>query len=566
MPVRDLAPRLVLALLLLATVVVAGRLVATPRPVLDDVAADEFSAGRAMQDLEVIAAAPHPVRSPAQRKVRAFLVGQARALGLPVEVQRAASGAANVLVRLEGTADTDRDVLITGHYDSAPGTPGAGDNGISVAAMLETMRVLAASPPLDNDVVLLFTDGEEQGQTGIAAFVQDSAEAERVGTAFVFEALPESGGTVLRTTTPGDAWLVRELADASLPVFTTSANNVSDRDRIGNDFAAFAPAGIVAAEFVTEGDRVRYHAASDVVAAVDPGVVQDHGDTMLALARHFGGLDLDAATTSDDDLVFVAAPPDLLVAYPIWLAQVLGVAAALALAGVVALARRAGLVRLRRVLVATGAVAGMVVIGAVAARVAWEVLLDLNPESATTVHNPDFEHATGAMYAIYAVVGVAFLAACWGLRRWMSAVELTVAALVWWGAGTLLVSFGEPLYSPVQLWPFVGGIAAIAVLALVRSPWATAVLLAASAVPTLVVAVPLLMLEALDVEDATDAAVPVLLLLIGTLLGMLQWLAVGRRGAVTPASGPSRSASPSPAAPGGRRRTSGGTSAGSRRR
>jgi len=66
----------------------------------------------------------------------------------------------NILVSMPGTNST-RTVLITGHYDSHPPAPGAGDDGLSTVAMLEAIRVLHASPALRNDVLFLFTDGEE---------------------------------------------------------------------------------------------------------------------------------------------------------------------------------------------------------------------------------------------------------------------------------------------------------------------------------------------------------------------------------------------------------------------
>ena len=40
----------------------------------------------------------------------------------------------NILVRIEGTQPSQA-VLITAHYDSVPSAPGAGDNGMAVAAM-----------------------------------------------------------------------------------------------------------------------------------------------------------------------------------------------------------------------------------------------------------------------------------------------------------------------------------------------------------------------------------------------------------------------------------------------
>jgi acetylornithine deacetylase/succinyl-diaminopimelate desuccinylase-like protein len=146
--------RLGLAVALVAIALVAAEPVIPPNPVPASSPESTFSAQRAMDDLEMVARAPHPIGSTEQERVRDYILAQARALGLPTEVQKSevAPGrtAKNLIVRLpgtaNGTADSSRDVLITAHYDSAPPSPG--DAGISVAAMLETMRVLDASEPL----------------------------------------------------------------------------------------------------------------------------------------------------------------------------------------------------------------------------------------------------------------------------------------------------------------------------------------------------------------------------------------------------------------------------------
>ena len=52
------------------------------------------------------------------------------------------------------------------HYDSVPFGPGAADDGAGVVTLLETARALKAGPPLKNDVIFLFTDGEEAGGGG----------------------------------------------------------------------------------------------------------------------------------------------------------------------------------------------------------------------------------------------------------------------------------------------------------------------------------------------------------------------------------------------------------------
>lgn len=252
--------------------------------------------------------------------------------------------------------------------------------------MLETMRVLHARAPLANDIVFLFTDWEENGQTGIAAFLAAHPAAERLSVAFVFEGRPQSGGPQAAHHHAGDAWLVGELARASVPVFANSALNTSDRDRVGNDFAAFAPAGIVAAEFLTEGSVVRYHNEGDNVAAIDAGVVQDHGDTMVALASRFGDLDLTTARTADHDLVFFTVPVWALVNYPVWLAQTLGAIAAAAFVLVAVTAWRRRRLGGTHLLWSALPVPGLAVLLTALAWSAWQALLAGNPESDHALH------------------------------------------------------------------------------------------------------------------------------------------------------------------------------------
>ncbi|HEX2729667.1 MAG TPA: M20/M25/M40 family metallo-hydrolase [Rubrobacteraceae bacterium] len=515
--------RLGLAVALAVIALVAALPAIAPNPVPASAPESNFSAQRAMEDLRVVAREPHPMGSAAQARVRDYILAQADAFGLPAEVQRAevAGGRTteNVVVRLPGMANSARDVLIAAHYDSATSAPGAGDAGVSVVAMLETMRALEAGEPLKNDIVFLFTDGEEQGVLGAKAFVNGHPAAQRVGVAFVFDSEPDSGPTEMQKTSPGDAWLVGQLVAASPPVYTNSAYNTSDRARLGNDFSAFPPAGILSAEFLTHGGVVRYHTSRDTVGAINPAVVQDHGDTMLSLARHFGNLDLGAARSASEDLVFFTVPMLGLVAYPVWFARVLAVVAAVLFAAVIVAARRRGRLSLARLGLGALASLAVVVVGVTLAWAAWEQLLSMHPESSSTLHFPDFEGSGVAMAAIYAVAVVAFVAVAHLLSRPIGGVELAAGALVWWVVLDLAIAFFEPLFSTLTLWPLFGGVAALAVVVLfLRRGWAAGVLLALAAVPGPVLVVPLLVIKAIKVEDGALLPVVLLLLLLGSLL------------------------------------------------
>ncbi len=161
-----------------------------PPPVVDENApATEFSATRAMRDVRGIAKKPHPLGSAENDRVREYLVGRLRELGANPEVQTATvarhslSGpdtwavVNNIVAKIPGTQPTGA-VMIVAHYDSVPSGPGAGDDAASVAAILETLRALKAdASPLRNDLVVLFTDGEELGLLGAQRFRRDVPSA-----------------------------------------------------------------------------------------------------------------------------------------------------------------------------------------------------------------------------------------------------------------------------------------------------------------------------------------------------------------------------------------------------
>jgi hypothetical protein len=425
-----------------------------------------------------------------------------------------------VIVRVPGTRSSAPDVLITAHYDSVPVGPGAGDDGVSVAAMLETMRALKAGKPLKNDVVFLFTDGEELGWLGAKAFAQQDPEMDRVGVAFAFEGWPKSGPTEMRATSPGDSWLVRQLSAAPPPVWAGSQTN-SDDERLhhGSDFGVLASSGLLDAEFENSGKATYQHTPRDTVEVIDPAMVQDHGDTMLTLARHFGNLDLSKSHKSSEDLVFLTVPAVGLLAYPIWLSRMYGAVAIIFLLVLIIVVRRRGDLTFVRLTCGILAFLVVLLLSFGLSTLVWGLLISAHPHAKELTY-PDFEGSTVAIVMIYAFVAVAFVAVVHALSWRIGVVGLAAGALLWWAVVCLALGLFVPLSSALASWPLLGGIVALAVAVFLRGPCAATLLVLAS-VPALVLLFPLLVLQAHQPDDGAGVAALGLTFLLGVLIPQL---------------------------------------------
>jgi len=160
--------------------------------------ASGFVAARALAHMDALAQAPRPTGSSANAAARDYIAAQVRALGLEPRiqtetVQTAADGPMrtvhvtlarvhNIMVRKPGRkpdASAAPAILATAHYDSGAGTLGAADGAMSAAAMLETLRVLQAGPPLDNDLLFVFTDADSGKALGTRGFMTSHPWAQR---------------------------------------------------------------------------------------------------------------------------------------------------------------------------------------------------------------------------------------------------------------------------------------------------------------------------------------------------------------------------------------------------
>jgi hypothetical protein len=257
----------------------------------------EFSAARAGQVLERLLAdgQPHPSGSAAQARVRARLLRELQELGLAPELQTSmacgegvCAELTNVLAELPGSEPPSQ-LLLAAHYDSVPSGPGAGDDGQSVATLLELARALRAQP-IRQGIWLLFTDGEELGLLGARMFVQQHPLLKQLRVAVNLEARGNRGPSLMFQTAADSGALVRAFGQASRPVATSLFGPVYRTLPNDTDFTVFARQGLRGLNFAFVGGVEHYHTPHDNIEHLDLRSVQQQGDGVLATLRGSGSL------------------------------------------------------------------------------------------------------------------------------------------------------------------------------------------------------------------------------------------------------------------------------------
>ena len=449
-----------------AVLVAAGSIwqMSPPAPLPASASPLEFSAVRAARHIAVIAASPHPAGSAANARVREYLVRELNALGLETHVQStvgvtprfASMGVVNnVVARLRGRDSDGRAVLLVAHYDSQAAGPGAGDDAHGVAAILESIRALRFGAQLRDDVIVLFTDGEEDGLLGASAFVDEHRWAKNVGVLVNFEGRGNRGPAVMFQTSLDNDWLIGAFGVAvPYPVASSVSQEVYRRMPNDTDFTIFNQRQFRGLNFAHLGGWPAYHTPLDTADALDLSTLQHHGTSALGLARYLG--ERKANEPSHGDAVYFGLPVVGLVRYPAGWATPLAVIG-LAAFGVAAFCHRGSQGwRLSRILI--GIVASFVTIAATTVFLpgVWFAL--------TALHRhwlPEGDIANSRSYAVAMIaLGVALHALLFNVRRnWLGQHNTLYGSLALWVVFGLAAARLAPGASYTFAWPLLFGLA-----------------------------------------------------------------------------------------------------------
>jgi len=303
-------------LILAAAIILSGLLAygLWTRPAAEPVDSEEFSAARAVKDIEVISKEHHSVAHPEERAaVREHLVQRLEQLGADTVMQYRYDSltgpknkhvvytfdAVNVLAEFAPADIQDPTyLLMVAHYDSRYSQPmpkdtvwsyGAADDGYGVSVILETVsQALKYRQDWKQGIKVLFTDAEEVGMMGMTAIWENDREVfDNVGFMINIEARGPWGPALLFETCPGNEKVMDLYAKAAKYPFTYSLTTV-----VYGFMPNFTDFTIVKDEipgmnFSTIADINHYHTDLDNFSNISAKSIQHYGAQIEPITREY---------------------------------------------------------------------------------------------------------------------------------------------------------------------------------------------------------------------------------------------------------------------------------------
>lgn len=411
----------------------------------------EFSSTRALSHIRAISEKPHFVGSDDHKNVKAYLVNQLRDLGLEPEIQEGTVNgyrnsliqASNVIARIPGAGPGPALVLMS-HYDSNPHSSlGASDAGSGVAVILEGIRAYLQSGKTPvNDIIILFTDGEELGLLGAKLFVERSPYAKNTGLVLNFEARGSGGpGIMLIETNRGNRSLIESFTDAKVPYPLSNSLFYSIYKILPNDtdLTVFRQeADINGFNFAFIGDHFDYHTALDNYERLDRRTLEHQGSYLMPLLTHYTSQPV-STLRSEEDMVFFDFPFLGMVSYPFAYIFPLLAIAILAFAGLTLYGFKKQRINLKAILKGFLPILAALISGGILSYLAWPLLKQLYPMYTDMLHGFTYNG-----YLYIAAVAFLTLAICfrsYAFFKRTEAASLMFAPLLLWILLSSLMAF-----------------------------------------------------------------------------------------------------------------------------
>jgi len=289
-----------------------------------------------MENIERWTQSPRPIGSEKLELVRAEIVSEIEGMGFSPIVQSIENinirlndidvDVQNILVKLEHP-DANRSVLFMAHYDSVPISPGAGDNMVAVAALLEGLRSLAENSELKNNIYILFTDSEEFGLLGSRGFIAEHLDLlDKIDMVINIDGTG-SGGVALFERTPMSYSLVLFYRNAAVkPIGFSLASFIYNMMPMVSDLMPFAEIGLNGFSISAMEGMNTWHTVMDSFENLSEDTAWHYLLNILALVEYVANNNLDELATTQQETVFFPFFPGILVVMSVTVSNIFGIA------------------------------------------------------------------------------------------------------------------------------------------------------------------------------------------------------------------------------------------------
>jgi hypothetical protein len=299
-----------------------------PQKYSKEASLDNFSTARALKHIKEVSKKPHYVGSPNHADVLNYLNKSLQKMGLQTHIQDTIVlskwanlvPCKNLVTKIKGSGNGKALLLLT-HYDSAPHSKsfGASDDANGLGVILEGIRTfLHNKTKHKNDIIILFSDAEEQGLNGAYAFAKYHPWIKNTGVVINFEARGTKGASMmLAESNTGNSNLIKAFNEANIqfPVSNSLMYSIYKMLPNDTDMTAFREtANVPGYTFAYIDDHFDYHSIQDNYKNVMPNSVEHQANYLMPILNHFSNINLNEMNSTQDDVYFNI--PQFFVNYP----------------------------------------------------------------------------------------------------------------------------------------------------------------------------------------------------------------------------------------------------------